>query len=235
MPATTDGDQRIRLWSWVGLAAQIVFVAGWLLAGLWQGPNYSAVDHTISDMYADAAPHAAFLIVCVTLGGIGTVLFALLGLRPALRAAGGLATAGSVLLSLSILGLGDLLTPLERAGCRIADAGCTVADQTANLGGKLDGILSTFGLVVFVIAGFVLAQAMQHLAQWKRFAWPTRIVSMVVVVLLVLTAGTSSSGPGGLFERLLAFVTAASVAVLAVGTAQIPSSPPAAEPDRAGR
>lgn len=232
MEVTTDADRRIRRWSWVGLGAQVVFVVGWLLAGLWQGPNYSAVDHTISDMYAVGAPHAAFLIVCVTLGGLGTVLFAFFGLRPALRAAGRLATAGSVLLSLSILGLGDLLTPLEREGCRLADAGCTATDQMANLGGKLDGILSTLGLLAFVVAGFLLAQGMHRLALWRRFAWPTRIVSMIVLVLVVATAATSAGGgPGGLFERLLACVAAASVAALAVGTARMRSSPRVTRPD----
>jgi hypothetical protein len=225
--AAAGVDQRIRRWSWIGLAAQVVFVVGWLLAGLWQGPRYSVIEHTISDMYADGAPHAAFLIVCVTLGGIGSVLFAWLALRPALRAGNRLATVGAVLLSLSILGLGDLLTPLEREGCRLADPGCTTAAQTANLGGTLDGILSTVGLVLFVVAGFVLAQAMRHVERWRRYVWPTRLVAIVVVVLLVLTVGTSAGGSGGLFERLLAFVAAAGVAALAIGTARTPSSPPA--------
>jgi len=147
-----------------------------------------------------------------------------------MRAAGLVATTAAVLL-VSILGLGDVLTPLERAGCRLADAGCRAADQSANLGGKLDSILSTVGLLAFVVAGFVLAEAMRHLLLWRRFAWPTRIVSILVVVLLVLTAATSDGGPGGLFERLLAFVAATAVAALAVGTARIPSSPRTAKSD----
>jgi hypothetical protein len=46
---------------------------------------------------------------------------------------------------LSIYGLGDLLSPLEREGCRLADRGCTAAAQFANSGGKLDAALSTLG------------------------------------------------------------------------------------------
>jgi hypothetical protein len=50
----------------------------------------------------------------------------------------------------------------------------------------------------------------------------------IVIVLLVLSGATSTSGPGGLVERLLAAVVAASVAALAVGIGRIPSSPRAA-------
>jgi len=35
-------------------------------------------------------------------------------------------TSSGIRLAVSILGLGDVLTPLEREGCRLADAGRTV-------------------------------------------------------------------------------------------------------------
>jgi hypothetical protein len=209
------GVRSIRTWAWVGIVAQIVFVVSWLLAGLWQGPRYNALAHTISDMYAVTAPHVWFLLIFITLGGLGTVLFALLGVRRVLQPAGWPATLGSALLALSILGLGDLLTPLEQEGCRVADPGCTQAEQLGNLGGQLDAILSTVGLVLLIAAGFFLAAAMRRLPTWSRLAWPTRIVT-TYLIMLILATGLGGQHLGGLFERLLAFTAATAVAFLGV-------------------
>lgn len=216
MAIAVSTTPSVRTWAIVGLAAQVVLVASSLIAGLWQGPSYRAVEHTISDMYAVTAPHAWFLVVCITAAGIGTVLFAVLGLRPALRPAGWLATVGVVLLVLSILGLGDALTPLEREACRAADTGCSPADQASNLGGRLDTWLSTIGLLLLVAAGFFLAQAMRKVPGWEPLAWPTRFVTIGLVLLILATGALEGIGLGGLFERLLAFTAAAGVAGLAL-------------------
>src|ERR671921_457499 len=138
----------IRSWAWAGFAAQVAFIASWLVAAVWQGDRYSVLAHTISDVYAITAPHGLFLVVVLTLCGLATVLFAVLSVRPALRAAGRVATAGAVLLALSIYGVGDLLSPLEREACRLADPGCTATDQSSNAGGRLDSAISTVGILL---------------------------------------------------------------------------------------
>jgi hypothetical protein len=194
--------------------AQVVFVLSWLVAALWQGPRYSAVAHSVSDMYAVGAPHAWFLIVVLTATGAMTIVFALWALRPALRGGGWSGTAGSILLALSVLGLGDLLSIWEREACRRADPGCTPAAQLANAGGRLDGVLTTIGLMLLIVAGFFLAVAASRVAGWQRWAWPMRIGAIVVAVLLL---ATGLFGPiGGLLERLLALAAAAGVFGLAV-------------------
>jgi hypothetical protein len=142
----------IRLWAWVAIAAQVVFVASWLAAASWQGPLYSVLAHSISDMYAVTAPHGSFLVVVFTDCGAATILFALFSVWPVLRR-GRAATVGSVLLALSAGGLGDLLTPAERPACRMADPGCTTARALSNSGGKLDDILTAGGLLLLVAAG----------------------------------------------------------------------------------
>lgn len=133
-----------------GLIAQVVFVLSWLAAATWQGPRYSSVQQTISDMYAVTAPYGEFLVIVLSLCGAATILFALIALRPALGG-GWRATTGAVLLALSIYGLGDLLSAFEREGCRLADQGCTSADQM-RAGGATDALLSTVGLACFVAA-----------------------------------------------------------------------------------
>ena len=197
------------------LVAQVVFVVSWLVAAGWQGPHYSAFQHTISDMYAVTAPYGEFLVVVLTLCGAATILFAVTALRPALGG-GWRATAGTILLALSIYGVGDLLSAFEREGCRLADPGCTSADQM-RAGGATDALLSTVGLACFVAAGFFLAAAMRRAPTWQRWVWPTRWVTIVVLALLLATGFSGPLGVEGLLERLLATAGATGIAALAVG------------------
>src|SRR6185437_9831235 len=183
-PPAKAARRRRRL-ARLGVAAQVTFVASWLLAAAWQGPRYSVLAHSISDMYAETAPGAAFLIIVITLCGAATIWFAWRSLRPALRPAGRLATAGSALLALSVFGLGDLLTATEREACRLADPGCTASSQVSNSGGTLDGLLTTAGLLLFVLAGFLLAAAMKRLPGWQAWVRPVRWTMVLMIALLV--------------------------------------------------
>jgi hypothetical membrane protein len=207
-------------WAWVAAIAQVVFVVSWLIAQAWQGPRYSALSDTISDMYAVTAPGGLFLVVVLTLCGIATVLFALLSVWPTLRPAGWTAAVGSILLAVSIYGLGDALSPFERQGCRIADPGCTAADQINSLGGRLDSILSTIGIFCFVAAAFFLAAAMRRTPGWERAARATMWFGVGFLVLVVLLAAVESSGVGGLVERVVVAIGAAAIAALAVRVAR---------------
>lgn len=199
------------------MVAQVAFVASWLIAASWQGPRYSVTAHAVSDLYAVGAPHAAFVIVVTTCCGAAVLLFGVRSLLPSLRAGGRPATIGTVLFCLSPLGLGDLLTPFEREACRQADPGCTLADQVSNAGGRLDGNLTSVGIVLLIVAAFFLAAAMKRLPAWRSWAWPTRWTAVVLVALMVATAVSDPAGLDGLFERLLAAVGAAGVFVLAAG------------------
>lgn len=205
----------IRFWAWVAIAAQVVFVASWLAAASWQGPRYSVLADSISDMYAVTAPHGSFLVVVITDCGAATILFALLSVWPALRPGGRAATVGSALLVLSVAGLGDLLAPAERVACQISDPGCTTAIQLSNSGGKLDSILTTAGALLFVVAGFFLAHAMARTPGWRAWARPARWAAGLTLAFLV--ADVADTRQGGLFERLFAVTGAAALAALAVG------------------
>ncbi|WP_456846173.1 DUF998 domain-containing protein [Cellulomonas sp. P5_C6] len=209
-----------RTWALVTVAAQVVFVASWLVAAAWQGAGYSVLAHSISDMYAVTAPHAWFLVVVLTLTGAVTIVFAWLCVWPSLRAGGWSARVGSILLALSVYGLGDLLTPFERLACRIADAGCSASAQTANLGGTLDTVLTTAGFTFLVGAGFFLAAAMHNTVDWQGRARPTRWFTIAVLVVFVAAGAFSTSPVGGLLERLAAALGAAGIALLALEIAR---------------
>jgi len=217
-PITADNRRAgIRRWALVALAAHVLFVLSWLVAALWQGPRYSVLAHSISDMYAIGAPHGAFLVIVITLCGIAAISFSLLSVWPSLRPGGWTAAVGSLLLALSIFGVGNLLTAFERLACRRADPGCTAAAQLTTSGGWLDAILSTVGVPLFVAAGFFLASAMQRTPGWHAWVRPTRGLMGLVIVLYVATGVLGVVGLSGLFERLLAATGAAGVAFLAVG------------------
>jgi len=207
----------VRRWAWAGLIAQIAFVASWAAASNWQGPHYSTVTDSISDMYALGVPGAAFLIVTFTLTGAATIMFALRSVWPALRPGGRIAAAGSVLLALSVCGLGDLLTAGERMACRASDPGCTAVRQLSNSGGRLDDVLTTFGVLAMIVAGILLSFAMRRTASWRGWAGPTRAA---MFLLFCFTCGDiigSSHGVGGAFERLIALTGAVWLAAVAVG------------------
>ncbi len=206
----------VRRWAWLGLVAQAVFVASWLVAALWQGPRYSVVSHTISDLYAVTAPHGAFLAMILALSGAATMGFAWRSVWPVLRPGGWRAATGSVLLGLSIVGLGDLLSPVERLACRMADPGCTATQQLSNTGGQLDNAISSIGLLLLVIATFLLAAAMRRTSGWEEWARPARWTAVLIIAFAVASVLTQEAGYTGLFERLVAATGAAALGVLAI-------------------
>jgi len=230
---TAHGDlapaarSRVRGLAWVVIVAHVVFVAAWLVAAAWQVPAYSAAAHSISDMYAYGAPHAAFLIVVTTACGVAGLLFVTLSLWPSLRAAGVSARVGCALLALSVLGVGDLLTPLERVACQRADPECSATDQLANLGGTLDNAITSVGVVALVASAFVIAAAMKRLPLWAAWARPTRWYGLVLFLLFVATPLSDSSGLSGLFERFVAAFAAAGVVALGVGVLRTTPRPTA--------
>jgi hypothetical protein len=208
---------RMRRWSVAALVAHVAFTFSWILAAAWQGPRYSLSSHTISDMYANGAPGAWFLILVITLSGAALLLFVGRSLWPALREGGRAAAIGATLLALSIFGLGDLLSPFEREGCRMADAGCTSSAQVANAGGALDATLSTVGVLALIAAGFFLASAMKRVAGWQSRVRPVRRASAVMIGLLVLDGIAQPLGVSGLAERFIALAGAAAIVALATG------------------
>jgi hypothetical protein len=207
----------MRRWARVGIAAQVIFVASWLAAVSWQGPRYSPLSMDISDMTAMTAPHGMFLVIVFTVSGAATIWFALRSVWPALRPGGWAAGVAAVMLALSVVGLGDLLSPAERLACRIADPGCTTAMQISNSGGKMDSAFTTIGIVVFVVGGFFLAAAMRRIPSWQAWAWPTRWASVLLILLGIATALTENAGLNGLFERLFAATAAAALTALGIG------------------
>jgi len=215
-PSRGSPAKRIKRWAAAGLAAQVIFTLGWLLADRWQGPGYSAVRYTISDETALGAPHAWFLITCQLLAGAGTIGFALFGLRPALVPAGPVARYAPWMLAVGALAY---LVIWPRVPCRLADAGCSIHQHLASSGGLTDAIGSGVLIGVLVMTPFPLWRRQRELPEWQP-ARPVMIAARLLGPVLIIAAaaqGPYAPGPQeGLLERALALLTAAWICTLAV-------------------
>ena len=97
-------------------------MAGWLIAETWQGPRYSPVHNTISDLQAATAPHAWFPSPASPSAASAGCGFAVFGLRPALARAGQVAWYAPWMLACAALALGNSFPLIP---CRLGDPGCT--------------------------------------------------------------------------------------------------------------
>jgi hypothetical protein len=207
--------QQIKLWAAVGLAAQVVFTLGWVLADRWQGARYSPVRYTISDETALSAPHAWFLVTCQLLAGAGTIGFALFALRPALARAGRVASYAPLMLAIGAMAY---VVIWPRVPCRLADAGCTVHRHLVSAGGLTDAVLSGILIVVLAMTPFPLWRRMRELPEWKPLAPVMTAARVLGPILVIATAFQGPYSPGsheGLFERALAVLTTAWICAIA--------------------
>jgi Protein of unknown function (DUF998) len=215
-PSRGSPAKQVKRWAVMGLAAQVIFTLGWLLADRWQGANYSPIRYTISDETAHGAPHAWFLITAQLLAGAGTIGFALFGLRPALAPAGSTARYAPWMLA---VGSVAYLVIWPRLPCRLADAGCSVHQHLLSAGGLTDAIGSGLLIAVLAMTPFPLWRRLRDLPEWQR-ARPIMIAARLLgPVLVIATAAQGLYAPGaqeGILERVLALLTAIWIGTLAV-------------------
>lgn len=197
-----------------GIWAQIVLIVSFAVFGLVQGPHYSWLAHSISDMYADKAPLGSLLVAVITVCGAMTLMFVVFSLWPSVKRAGLSAKLATVLLGLSIFGVGDLLSPFERLGCRLADAGCTDSLQTATTGGRNDMILSGIGVFLLMIGVITLGYSISKLKEFKQVS-KLLIYGGYLLILVIVIMGMAPVTIYGLMERLVALLGAVLLALLA--------------------
>jgi hypothetical membrane protein len=197
-------------WGVIGLLAQVVFAAGWVIAETWQGPRYSPVTDTISDLQAATAPHVWFPVLCFALGGLGTFGFALFGLRPALA---GVSWAAAWKIGLSGLALGNSFPLIP---CQLSAHACTATSQLLSVGGLTDALLSGVALWVLAITPFPLARRVTSLPGWKSLK-PILLVAGVVTPALygLLAIALFTGAAQGIAERVLVVVCQLWICLLA--------------------
>lgn len=219
----TDGgdsdeiNRRHRIaWGVVGLTAQIVFTAGWLVGEIGQGPDYNPINNSISDLQAATAPHVWFPIVCFGLAGVATFGFAVFGLRPALAAAGRVAWFAPWMLAGSALALGNSFPLIP---CQLSDPGCSSAYQLGSPGGLTDAIVAGTAFLVLATTPFPMWHRLAAIPTWRRLK-PIMIGSLIAGLSFYAVLAISSSLPTmpavGLIERLLALTCSTWIGALAI-------------------
>jgi hypothetical protein len=196
--------------------AQLTFTAGWVVTELWQGPRYSPVNDTISDMQASTAPHVWFPIAAFALAAVATFAFAVFGLRPALAGAGKRARFAQWMLACSALALGNSFPLIP---CRLSDPGCTPSFQLSSPGGLTDAIVSGLAFFVLVITPFPLWRRLASLPGWQRVRpvlLAATVVGPILFVLLAISSNAASMPALGLIERALATTSSLWISALAV-------------------
>jgi hypothetical protein len=196
--------------------AQVAFTAGWVVTESWQGPNYSPVRDTISDMQASTAPHVWFPIASFALAAVATFAFVVFGLRPALAGAGKRARFAPWMLACSALALGNSFPLIP---CRLSDPGCSPSFQLNSPGGLTDAIVSGLAFFLLVITPFPLWRRLATLPGWRRLR-PVLLVPTVtgpiLFVLLAISSSDASMPALGLIERVLAATCSLWISALAV-------------------
>ena len=209
-------NNRYLVWGVVGIAAQVLFSAGWVVSEIWQGPHYSPIADSISDMQAQTAPHVWFPIACFALAGIGTFAFAVFGLRPALAAAGKTGSIGLWMLAVAGLAIGNSFPLIP---CRLSDPGCTPSFQLNSPGGLTDAVVASLAFLVLVLAPFPLGRRLAVLPEWRQLRpvmIAARVVGPICFALLALSSSLTSMPGVGLIERALATTCVLWIFALAV-------------------
>jgi hypothetical protein len=207
-------------WGLIGICAQILFTAGWVVTETWQGPHYSPIANSISDMQAQTAPHVWFPVASFALAGIGTFAFVVFGLRPALAAAGKTGQAGLWMLAAAGLAIGNSFPLIP---CRLSDPGCTAAFQLNSPGGLTDAVVASLAFLVLVLAPFPIGRRLAVLPEWRQLR-PVVIAARVLgpgcFLLLAISSSLTSMPALGLIERALSTTCVLWIFALAVTLAR---------------
>ena len=222
---TDSAARRTALLAIAAIAAQVLFIAGWLVVGAAEGHGYSAGQHDVSDLGALTAHHATASRLTEGIAGAVTIAFALLALRPSLRTADGRGALGAWLVALSLPGFDTISDAFFRLDCRAADAGCTTAEAAASWHGKAHFACFVVAALATVAAPFVLSHRMRAVDGWRDLARPTWIFGILVIMVLVATGASTGTAAQGWTQRGAIVVVTSGVALLAWRVLRLSSRP----------
>ena len=186
------------------IAAQVLFVGGWLIGGAIEGHGYSAGRQDISDLTALTAHHATFNRTTLLVSGLLTAAFAFWALRPSLTSRDLRAPNSAWLVALSLPSLDNLSDVFFRLDCRAADAGCSASHAAASWHGKIHLVMFAIAALATVIAPFALAHRMQKLDGWRSVAGPARLFGVLVVAALFAAGALGGTAAQGSSQRIAA-------------------------------
>lgn len=209
-------NPTVAVLAWAAVAAQALFVAGWLVAGAIEGHGYSVARHDISDLAALTAHHAWIPLASEGIAGAVTIAFAVWALRPSLAGPGLPSPVSALFVALSLPALDDLGDVFFRLDCRAADAGCSMSKAAASWHGKAHLVVFAIAALATVIAPFALAHRMQRLDTWRDAARPTRLLGTLIVAVLLVIGAFSGTAAQGAAQRVGATFVCLTIVALAL-------------------
>ena len=198
------------------IAAQVLFVGGWLIGGAIEGHGYSAGRHDISDLTALTAHHPTFNRVTLLVSGLLTAAFALWALLPSLTVPGRGVAVSAVLVAVSLPALDSVSDAFFRLDCRAADTGCTSSVAASSWHGKIHVAAFVVAAIPTLIAPFALSRRMRAIEGWSDLTRPARVFGAALLIAFVATAASQGSSAQGWTQRIAATLAAFGVASLAL-------------------
>lgn len=192
------------------VAAQFLFVVGFLAVGAAEGHGYRWMRDDISDLGALTAHHATVWRLLLLVTGAVTMVFGLLVVGPVL----GSPLAG-VLVALSLPAFDNVTDAFFRLDCRAADPGCTASQAISSWHGLAHLTCFAVAALATVAAPFVIGRAMSRDDNWRSRARSVRWFGVLTVVLLFVTGVASGSAVQGFAQRVAATVIPLGLAALA--------------------
>ena len=214
MTTSAQTNKRVAWLASGAIAAQVLFVAGWLVGGSIEGHGYSPARHDISDLGALTAHHTWLAVGTLAMSGGLTMAFAIWALPPSLAASGG-GALGAVLVAFSLTSLDSLSDAFFRLDCRAADTGCTMSRAAASWHGKIHLIAFGVAAIATIVAPFVLARRMRALDEWRDLAGRARAFGYVTIAVLLAAMASSDSSVQGVTQRVAATLVPLGVVALA--------------------
>jgi hypothetical protein len=208
----------VRALAWLAIAAQALFVAGWIVAGALE-PGYSALRMYVSELGRHGAAHPWIFDVAVAAWGLGFIALGI-ALLPALERRPWRRVAPSLFVLAGVLAIA--LGPLRLDCASTVNHLCYAREKAGSLSWREYGHIDvSFALeAVLLLTPFALARSL----------WPGRLArltllggALVALVLFVLFSVGLSAGAHthrgdltGLWQRIALLVVHVWVALCAV-------------------
>lgn len=195
---TEDARRRVRALAWYAIAAQALFVAGWIIAGALE-PGYSAMRMYVSDLGRRGAAHPWIFDVSVVVWGLGFIALGI-AMLPALEGRPWRRVAPSLFVLAGVFAIA--LAPLRLDCADSVSHLCRMREAAGALSWRHYGHLwSSFALqIALLLTPLALARAL----------WPARLARLVlgggaVVATLWFVSFLSTGDSGvdvGLWQRI---------------------------------
>jgi hypothetical membrane protein len=202
--------ERLRQWVVRLLVpSQVLFVLGFLVAGLLQPGAYSVRDDDISDLGALTAQHPWVELVPSFLAGAVTIAFGLLVLRTLVGGVGPWLLAGS------LMGLDNVSDLFFRLDCGRAVAGCTESVRTDSWHAHVHEVVGLVTSIATVAALVALSHSFRRTPAWEDLATPALVFAAGFLGVMLTYAALAERPGGGLVQRVAVLLLMGAFSVLA--------------------